>query len=203
MKLQSALFASLTTCSILKPLNDITTNEKQALFREQVWQPNFPIPISRNKRDLIGFNRQTNNIFSHQRNHSGRMGMKQWNLCHPRPILIQWYSGNDIKIMMQNVVQQERRAVRTLMFEEKEQAILNRIRYLKQQCICWFICRGEYRPYSWRSWIWSYNLFFRSRGSMQRIDGSRNKTCQGIVLIFWQSSTLNTLNVNSLSKLSM
>ena len=82
MKLLSAFFASLITCSILEPLNDITTNGKQAMFREQVWQPNFPIRISRNKRDLIGFNRQTNNIFSHQRNNSGRMGMKQSHFCH-------------------------------------------------------------------------------------------------------------------------
>lgn len=105
--------------------------------------------------------------------------------------------------MKQNVFQQEKRAVRTLMFKEKEQAILNRIRYLKQQCICWFICRGEYRLYSWRWWIWSYNFYLRSRASMQRIDGPRNKTCQGIVLIFRQSSTFNTLNANSLGKLSM
>ena len=82
MKLLSAFFASLTTCSILEPLNDITTNDKEALLRKQVWQPSFPIRVSRNKRDLIGFNRQTNNIFSHQRNHSGRTGMKQSHLCH-------------------------------------------------------------------------------------------------------------------------
>ena len=95
MKLLSAFFASLTICSILEPLNDITT--KQALLRGQVWQPNFPKRISRSKRDLIGFNRQTNNIFSHQRNHSGRTGMKQSHLCHLRVVGCDPFLFNNIK----------------------------------------------------------------------------------------------------------
>ena len=48
--------------------------------------------------------------------------------------------------MLQNVADQEEEAVRSLIFERKrqqEQAILNRISYLKQYCTCYLFCTGK------------------------------------------------------------
>ena len=47
--------------------------------------------------------------------------------------------------MIQTIMDQEKQAVRTLMNEkirQKEQAILNRISYLKQHCTCYLFCTG-------------------------------------------------------------
>ena len=60
-------------------------------------------------------------------------------------------SGNDPHTMMlQDVVDQERQAARIVMEAAREtadqaieQTILDRIRYLKQHCTCWFICTGK------------------------------------------------------------
>ena len=53
-------------------------------------------------------------------------------------------------MMLQDIVDQEKQAVRLVMEaaretanHETEQSILDRIRYLKQHCTCWFICTGK------------------------------------------------------------
>ena len=53
-------------------------------------------------------------------------------------------------MMLQDVVDQERQAARIVMEAAREtadqaieQTILDRIRYLKQHCTCWFICTGK------------------------------------------------------------
>ena len=53
-------------------------------------------------------------------------------------------------MMLQDIVDQEKQAVRLVMeaaretaYQATEQTILDRIRYLKQHCTCWFICTGK------------------------------------------------------------
>jgi len=56
------------------------------------------------------------------------------------------YLGNDFQTMLQTVADEEEQAVRSLMLEQKrqkEQAILNRISYLKQHCTCYLFCTGN------------------------------------------------------------
>ena len=43
---------------------------------------------------------------------------------------------------MLEMLEQERSAVWKLMYEEKHEKMLNRLRYLKQQCKCRMICTG-------------------------------------------------------------
>ena len=54
MKLLLTFFAAMTSGFVFEPMN--------------------LVPISRNKRDLIGFNRQGNNNFSHKRRWNNRVG---------------------------------------------------------------------------------------------------------------------------------
>ena len=55
------------------------------------------------------------------------------------------FSDNEIpqsRSKMLEMFEQERRAVWKLIYEEKHQKMLNRLRYLKQQCKCRMICTG-------------------------------------------------------------
>ena len=111
--------------------------------------PSLTVVRSRSKRDLIGFNRQTNNIFSHKRNWNNRpigMFLKLFKVIASR--IPYMYLGNDFQTMLQTVADEEEQAVRSLMLEQKrqkEQAILNRISYLKQHCTCYLFCTGNKR----------------------------------------------------------
>ena len=142
MKLSPALFAPLALGFVFKPITDVITNDNQDSYRDGRLQPNEFIPITRGKRDLIGFNRQRNNIYAYERSRNSQMSMWQSFSHDLRSKKIQLISGDDIKTLMQTVVEDEKRTVQNL----KEQAILNRIGYLKQKCVCWLICRGKYWP---------------------------------------------------------
>ena len=59
MKLLLTFFATMTSGFVFEPMHD---------------ESSLLVPISRNKRDLIGFNRQGNNNFSHKRRWNNRVG---------------------------------------------------------------------------------------------------------------------------------
>ena len=74
MKFLSLIIASMTTSGLLfEPINVIQTNHAPNF--DNLSQPSLFVPRSRSKRDLIGFNRQANNNFSHRRHWDNRMGM--------------------------------------------------------------------------------------------------------------------------------
>ena len=75
MKLSPALFAPLALGFVFKPITDVITNDNQDSYRDGRLQPNEFIPITRGKRDLIGFNRQRNNIYAYERSRNSQMSM--------------------------------------------------------------------------------------------------------------------------------
>ena len=79
MKFLSTIFATMTSCLAFE--SGFQTN--QALLINEPLQPSLSVPIRRSKRDLIGFNRQGNNIFSHGRQWNNRMGMLFKRLLKP------------------------------------------------------------------------------------------------------------------------
>ena len=69
MKFLSTILATMTFGLVLES----GFQNNQALFIDN--NESLLMPISRSKRDLIGFNRQANNNFSHRRQWDNRMGM--------------------------------------------------------------------------------------------------------------------------------
>ena len=69
MKFLSTIFATMTSGFVFES----GFQNNQAL--DSLSPPSLLMPISRSKRDLIGFNRQANNNFSHRRRWDNRMGM--------------------------------------------------------------------------------------------------------------------------------
>ena len=63
MKFLSTIIATMTSGLVFQPISD------------NLSQPSLFVPRPRSKRDLIGFNRQINNNFSHGRHWDNRMGM--------------------------------------------------------------------------------------------------------------------------------
>ena len=100
MKFLSTIFATnviVTSGFVFESMNRFQTN--QALFIDDPLQPSEPlVPRSRSKRDLIGFNRQGNNIFSHRRQWKNPMGMLfKRKSTKPCKVVVK-YSHTDIKI---------------------------------------------------------------------------------------------------------
>ena len=62
----------MTSGLVFEPMNGIQTNHAPNIDNRS--QPSVLVPRSRSKRDLIGFNRQANNNFSHGRHWDNRMG---------------------------------------------------------------------------------------------------------------------------------
>ena len=73
MKFLSSIIASMTFGLAFEPINVIQTNHAPKIDIRSL--PSLLVPRSRSKRDLIGFNRQVNNNFSHERHWDNRMGM--------------------------------------------------------------------------------------------------------------------------------
>ena len=55
----------------------------------------------------------------------------------------------DLQATFQRIAKEEMKAARILYIQPKENAILKRIRVLKQQCICYLFCRGQSTRDSW------------------------------------------------------
>ena len=72
MKLLLTFFATMTSGFVFEPMNDMQTDHGLNIGIPS--QSSLLVPISRNKRDLIGFNRQGNNNFSHKRRWNNRVG---------------------------------------------------------------------------------------------------------------------------------
>ena len=99
MKFLSTIFATnviVASGLVFESMNGFQTNH--AMFIDDPLQPSEPlVPRSRSKRDLIGFNRQSNNIFSHKRQWDNRMGML-FKRKSTKPCKFVKYSHTAIKI---------------------------------------------------------------------------------------------------------
>ena len=99
MKFLSTIFATnviVTYGLVFESMNGFQTDH--AMFIDDTLQPSEPlVPRSRSKRDLIGFNRQSNNIFSHKRQWDNRMGML-FKGKSTKPCKVVKYSNTDINI---------------------------------------------------------------------------------------------------------
>ena len=71
------------------------------------------------------------------------------------------YLGNDMTTMLRNIADQEQQAVQSLILEgrrQHEEAILNRISFLKQDCICYLFCTGKKYQEKKQDLIWTETL---------------------------------------------
>ena len=84
----------------------------------------------------------------------------------------------DIQSTVQRIAKEEMKAARILYIQPKENAILKRIRVLKQQCICYLFCRGELARDSWTQ-TWSSESVVRTLISYFR----PTKSVRGIKLL--------------------
>ena len=88
MKFLSTIFATMTSGLVVES----GFQNNQALFIDNPSSPSLLRPISRSKRDLIGFNRQANNNFSHRRQWDNRMGMfKITEAMQGHLVFLDWY----------------------------------------------------------------------------------------------------------------